>query len=142
MLKVVHSDDAPEAIGPYSQAILVEPGRAYLFMSGQIGLKPDGSGEMIDGGINGQTLMILSNASSVWKAAGARKEDVVSATIFLYDLDDFVEVNRIYGEYFGQHKPARTTVEVSALPKGALIEISFIVAIPAPPSLEGNSAVA
>src|SRR6266481_1717548 len=122
MKKIISTSEAPAAIGPYSQA--VRSGR-LLFCSGQIPLDPK-SGQIVSGDIGAQTRRVLNNISALLRAEGATFEDVVKTTIFLTDLDDFQTVNEIYGSYFKQHPPARSTVQVSALPKGAKIEIDAI----------------
>jgi 2-iminobutanoate/2-iminopropanoate deaminase len=121
MLKKVQTDKAPQAIGPYSQA--VETGD-WIFTSGQIPLTPDG--ELVAGGIEEQTRQVLENLKSVLEAAGSGLEHVVKTTIFLRDMNQFQTVNEIYGGYFKEHQPARSCVEVSRLPKEVLIEIEVI----------------
>lgn len=122
MKKVVESQDAPPAIGPYSQAI--ECGQ-WLFCSGQIGLEP-GSGRLVAGGIEAETRRVLENLRAVLAAAGLSLADVVKTTIFLADLADFEVVNRIYGEHFSAPYPARSTVQAAALPRRARIEIEAV----------------
>jgi 2-iminobutanoate/2-iminopropanoate deaminase len=121
MLKKVQTDKAPQAIGPYSQA--VETGD-WIFTSGQIPLTPDG--KLVAGGIEEQTRQVLENLKSVLEAAGSGLEHVVKTTIFLRDMNQFQTVNEIYGGYFKEHQPARSCVEVSRLPKDVLIEIEVI----------------
>ncbi|MBH8584404.1 RidA family protein [Thermoactinomyces vulgaris] len=121
MLKKVQTDKAPQAIGPYSQA--VETGD-WIFTSGQIPLTPDG--KLVAGGIEEQTRQVLENLKSVLEAAGSGLEHVVKTTIFLRDMNQFQTVNEIYGGYFKEHQPARSCVEVSRLPKEVLIEIEVI----------------
>ncbi len=121
----IETDKAPRAIGPYSQAIKYE---SFLFISGQIAIDPD-SQEMIQGGIEQQTRRVLDNIKAILNAADMDLDNVIKTTIYLKDLSDFDIVNKIYGEYFKNHKPARATVEVSNLPKGALIEIEAIAGI-------------
>ncbi|PZD94871.1 deaminase [Paenibacillus sambharensis] len=116
--------DAPAAIGPYSQAVKVG---GLLFTSGQIPLKPDGT--LVEGGIGEQTHQVFRNLQAVLAAAGAGLNDVVKATVFIKDMNQFTELNAIYAEYFGAHKPARSTVEVARLPKDVLVEIEFIASI-------------
>jgi 2-iminobutanoate/2-iminopropanoate deaminase len=118
----VATDQAPAAIGPYSQA--VRAGQ-LLFCSGQIALDP-ATGALVDGGIDTQTLRVLDNLTAVLAAAGASWSDVVKTTIFLSDLDHFQRVNEIYAQRVGAVPPARATVEVSRLPKDALVEIDAI----------------
>ena len=121
MLKKVQTEKAPQAIGPYSQAI--ETGD-MIFTSGQIPLTPNG--ELIEGGIEEQTHQVLENVKSVLHAAGSDLKHVVKTTIFLRDMNQFQTVNEIYGDYFKEHQPARSCVEVSRLPKDVLIEIEVI----------------
>jgi len=120
-MEFVKTENAPNAIGPYSQAVKVGN---ILFTSGQIALRPDGS--FVDGGIEEQTKQVLKNLEAVLKEAGFSKENVVKATIFLANMEDFNIVNKIYEDFFKSHKPARSTVAVKTLPKNALIEIDFI----------------
>ena len=121
MLKKVQTEKAPQAIGPYSQAI--ETGD-MIFTSGQIPLTPDG--KLVEGGIEAQTRQVLENVKAVLHAAKSGLEHVVKTTIFLQDMNQFQIVNEIYGEYFSEHQPARSCVEVSCLPKDVLIEIEVI----------------
>ena len=124
MKKTVSTNEAPAAIGPYSQA--VRSGR-FLFCSGQIPLDPK-SGEIVSGDIAAQTRRVLDNIAAVLRAEGLTFENVVKTTVFLTDLGDFQTVNEIYGSYFKQEPPARSTVQISALPKGAKLEIEVIAA--------------
>jgi 2-iminobutanoate/2-iminopropanoate deaminase len=121
---VISTPHAPAAIGPYSQAIRAG---SFLFASGQLGLDP-ATGDLRDS-IEAQTRQALANLQAVLAAAGASVEDVVKTTIFLADMGDFATVNRLYGEVFHQTPPARSTVQVAALPKNALVEIEMIVLI-------------
>jgi len=118
----IETQHAPAAIGPYAQARRVGP---WLYTSGQVGLHPT-DGELVSGGVEGQTQQALNNLQAILKAAKLDTEHVVKTTIFLDDMEDFGTVNRIYAEFFGDHKPARSTVEVARLPKDALIEIECI----------------
>ena len=120
MLKIVSTNKAPQAIGPYSQAICVN---GMVYTSGQIGLNP--SGEMVQG-IEAQTRQVLENLKAILKNAGSGFDKVVKTTIFLSNMDNFGIVNGIYAEFFGEHKPARSTVAVKSLPKEALVEIECI----------------
>jgi endoribonuclease L-PSP, putative len=122
MKKIISTSEAPAAIGPYSQA--VRNGN-FLFCSGQIPLDPK-SGQIVPGDIATQTQRVLDNVGAVLKAEGLNFENIVKTTIFLTNLDDFQTVNEIYGSYFKQEPPARSTVQVSALPKGAKVEIEVI----------------
>lgn len=124
MRHVIHSDEAPKAIGPYSQAIAVPTGR-LVFCSGQIPLDPK-SGELVAGDIAAQTVRVMENLKAVLAAAGLGLEQVVRCGIFLVDLGDFGKVNEVYGRYFPGSPPARATVQVSALPKGARVEIDAV----------------
>lgn len=122
MKKIISTSEAPAAIGSYSQA--VRSGN-FLFCSGQIPLDPK-SGQMISGDIATQTRRVLDNIGAVLKAEGLPFENIVKTTIFLTDLADFQAVNEIYGSYFKNQPPARSTVQVAALPKGAKVEIEVI----------------
>jgi 2-iminobutanoate/2-iminopropanoate deaminase len=122
MNKPVFTSDAPAAIGPYSQAI--RSGR-FLFCSGQIPLDPRSS-EIVSGDIATQTHRVLENIAALLKTEGLTFNNIVKTTIFLTDLNDFQTVNEVYGSYFNQCPPARSTVQVSALPKGANVEIEVI----------------
>jgi 2-iminobutanoate/2-iminopropanoate deaminase len=118
----VSTDAAPKAVGPYSQAIVAGN---LIFTSGQIPLDPR-TQQMVDGDIRVQTERVMDNLGAVLKAAGAGFSDVVKATIFLADLADFATVNEIYGKRFAGNPPARSTVQVAALPKGARVEIELV----------------
>ncbi|MBI5446998.1 MAG: RidA family protein [Deltaproteobacteria bacterium] len=122
MKEKISTAEAPAAIGPYSQAI---GAGGWLFCSGQIPLDP-GTGELVTGGIEEQTRRVLENLRAVLAAGGSGLERVVKTTVFLADLDDFAAMNAIYGEYFVGVSPARSTVQVAALPRGARIEIEAI----------------
>ena len=122
-MQKIHTSNAPEAIGPYSQAIKVGK---MIFTSGQIALTP--SGEFLDADIKTQTKQVCENLKAVLNAAGADISNVVKTTIFLANMNDFAAVNEVYGEYF-PHKPARSTVAVKELPKGAKVEIETIAVI-------------
>lgn len=120
--KKIATDKAPAAIGPYSQGVRAGD---FCFFSGQIPLDP-ASGELVSGGIVEQTEQVLRNIAALLDEAGLGPESVVKTTIYLTDLGSFVRVNEIYGRFFGESKPARATVEVAGLPKGAEIEIEWI----------------
>ena len=122
MKRAVHSDGAPKAIGPYSQA--VEVGGA-VYLSGQIGLDP-ASGQLVPGGVEAEARRVMQNLEAVLAAAGLGFADVVRTTIFLADLADFGAVNEIYGSCFADPKPARSTIQAAALPRGARLEIDAI----------------
>nr|WP_240486858.1 RidA family protein [Hyalangium minutum] len=122
--KVIHSDNAPQAIGPYSQAIQVDAGK-LTFLAGQIPLDPK-TMEMVQGDAATQAERVMQNLKAVLAAAGLEFSHVVRCTIFLTDLGDFAKVNEVYGRYFTGSPPARATVQVSALPRGAKVEIDAI----------------
>jgi 2-iminobutanoate/2-iminopropanoate deaminase len=123
-MKVIQTPNAPAAIGPYSQAIVVGD---LLFTSGQIPLRADGT--LLEGDITAQTAQVLANLKAVIEAAGAGLNKVVKTTVFLKNLDDFVPMNKVYGEAFGSHTPARSTVQVAKLPRDVLVEIEAIVSL-------------
>lgn len=124
-LKIVSTPSAPAAIGPYAQAVRIG---GLLFTSGQIPLTA--AGELVGGGIAEQTHQVLANLKAVLSAEGAGFSDVVKTTVFLKDMNQFAEFNAIYASYFGDHTPARSTVEVARLPKDVFVEIELIAAIP------------
>ena len=117
--QIINTEQAPAAIGPYSQAVLV--GR-QLYLSGQIGIDPD-TGEMVPGGVEAEARQVLANAGAVLAAAGFTPADVVQSIVFLADMNDYAAVNRIYSEFFTEAPPARAAVQVARLPKDARIEI-------------------
>ena len=125
MRRVIRSDEAPPAIGPYSQAI--EAG-GLIWVSGQIPLDP-GTGRLVDGGIEEQTRRALANLKAVLEAGGSGLERVLRATVYLADMAEFAAFNTVYAEYFPTDPPARACVEVSALPKGARLEIDAVAAV-------------
>ena len=122
-MQKIYTKRAPEAIGPYSQAVKVGN---MVFTSGQIALTPEG--EFLDADVKTQTKQVCENLKAVLEAAGAKIENVVKTTIFLDDINNFAAVNEVYGEYFS-HKPARSTVAVKELPKGAKVEIECIAVL-------------
>ena len=122
MKKMVATDRAPQAIGPYSQAIQTG---GMLYVSGQIPLVPT-TGVLVAGGIEEQTAQVLENLRAIIEAAGSSLADVVKTTVYITNMDDFARVNAVYGKYFVQDCPARVCVEVSKLPKGALVEIDAV----------------
>jgi 2-iminobutanoate/2-iminopropanoate deaminase len=124
-LKKLATDKAPSAIGPYSQGIIVN---GFLFTAGQIPLDPV-AGKIVDGGIIEQTDRVMENLQEVLKAAGASWSDVVKTTVYLHDLSHFPTVNEVYGKWLGDARPARSTVQVTALPRGALVEIDAIAVV-------------
>jgi 2-iminobutanoate/2-iminopropanoate deaminase len=125
MKKVIHSDKAPKAVGPYSQAILTGN---LVFTSGQIAIDP-GSGKLIEGGIQEQARQVMANLRAVLKAAGTDLARVIKATVFLHDINNFAEFNEVYGEYFPSNPPARSAFQVAALPLGAMVEIEMIASV-------------
>lgn len=120
--KVLHTEKAPAAIGPYSQAIEVN---GFVFASGQIPIDP-ATGEMVQGDVKDQTRQALTNASEVMKAAGLDLSHVVKTTVFLADMNDFAAMNEVYATFFSAPFPARSAVAVKTLPKGALVEVECI----------------
>jgi 2-iminobutanoate/2-iminopropanoate deaminase len=122
-LNIISSDKAPQAIGPYSQAMECN---GIIYTSGQIALNADGSDDKLKQDISIQTKQVLDNLSAVLNEAGSGLDKVIKTNIFLSDMDDFVIVNEIYASYFKTHKPARATVAVKTLPKNAKIEIDAI----------------
>jgi len=122
MKRPIKADGAPAAIGPYAQAVVAGP---FVFTAGQIALEP-ATGELVGGDAAAQTRRVMANLSAVLEGAGASWEDVVRAEIYLVDLADFGAVNDVYAEFVGDEPPARVTVEVAALPKGALVEIAAV----------------
>lgn len=124
---VVHTDKAPKAIGPYSQAIRVKASE-FLYCSGQIGLDP-ATGELVSGGVEAETRRAMENIRGVLAAAGLTFDHVVKTTIFLADMNDFAKVNAIYGAVFTKEPPARSTVAVAALPKLGRVEIEVIACV-------------
>ncbi|MCP4348767.1 MAG: RidA family protein [Desulfobacterales bacterium] len=120
--KIIQTDKAPSAIGPYSQGI---GSGSFVFVSGQIGINPE-TGEMVTSDFAAQTRQVLENMKQILLAAGCGLNNVVSADVFLTDMGNFVEFNGIYQEYFSDHRPARAVIQVSALPKGAVVEVKCI----------------
>jgi 2-iminobutanoate/2-iminopropanoate deaminase len=125
MKKVVETDQAPDAIGPYSQGV---SRGGFLFVSGQIPVDPV-SGKLVDGGISAQTEMVLKNLRGVIEGGGSSLDRILKTTVYMVDLKEFKEMNRVYGEFFGKNPPARATVEVVALPLGSRVEIDAIAFI-------------
>ncbi len=117
-----HSEGAPAAIGPYSQAV---SWGGFLFTSGQVGLDP-ATGNLVPGGFEPQARRVFANLEAVLASAGASFADVVKATVYVQDMADFPTLNAIYAEAMGSHRPARSTVQVAALPKAALVEIDLV----------------
>lgn len=120
--KVVQTDKAPKAIGPYSQAICTD---TMVYTAGQIGLVP-ATGELVGSTVEEQTRQALNNISNVLEAAGSNMSQVVKTTVFLKDMNDFAKMNPIYAEFFGENPPARSTIAVAGLPKGGLVEIEAV----------------
>ena len=125
MKKIISTDKAPAAIGPYSQAIQFS---GLLFVSGQIGIDPK-TGEFVEGGIEAQTEQALENVKAIIGEAGMTLKNVLKCSCFLKNMDDFVTFNSIYDRYFGDNPPARETIEVARLPKDAMVEVSAICGV-------------
>jgi len=121
----VHTDDAPRAIGPYSQAVV---SGGFVFTAGQIGLDPE-SMEVVPGDVAHQTEQVMKNLAAILKAAGCDLSRVVKTTVFLAHMKDFAAMNEVYAKHFGEHRPARSTVAVKALPRNTLVEIEAIARI-------------
>ena len=124
-MKIIDTKNAPRAVGPYSQAVV---SNGFVFTAGQIAINPE-TGEMVGDNISAQTEQVIKNISAILHSAGTSLESVVRCDVFLKNISDFAEFNEIYGKYFDKNRPARVTVEVNALPKNALIEISAIAEI-------------
>ncbi|SHE85719.1 endoribonuclease L-PSP [Thermoanaerobacter uzonensis DSM 18761] len=122
MKTIINTDAAPKAIGPYSQAVMID---SFLYASGQIAIDP-ATGEFVEGGIEAQTERVLENIKAILKAAGMDLNNVIKTTVFVTNIGDFAKINEIYGRYFKDNPPARSLVEVKSLPKGALIEIEVV----------------
>ncbi|WP_028992304.1 RidA family protein [Thermoanaerobacter thermocopriae] len=122
MKTIINTETAPKAIGPYSQAIMIN---GFLYTSGQIAIDP-ATGELVEGGIEAQTERVLENIKAILKAAGMDFNNVIKTTVFVTNIRDFAKINEIYGRYFKDKPPARSLVEVKNLPKGALIEIEVV----------------
>ena len=123
--QIVSTSGAPKAIGPYSQGVI---SNGFLFTAGQVALDP-GKGELVSGGITEQTTRALDNLRAVLAEAGSDFSQVVKTTVFLVDMAEFTAMNEVYGRAFGSHKPARSTVAVAALPRGARVEIEVIATV-------------
>ena len=124
-MKTLQTEDAPKAIGPYSQAVITGE---LVFCSGQIGLDP-ASGEFVQGGVKEQTAQVFRNLKAVLQAAGVGLDAVTMVNVYLKSMHDFKDMNDVYAATFGDHKPARATVGVSELPKDALVEISCVASL-------------
>lgn len=133
-MELCHTDGAPRAIGPYSQAVSVD---GWVYTSGQVGLDP-ATGELVPGGFEAQAKRVFANLRAVLESCGCGFGDVVKATVYLADLAEFPRLNALYAEAMGEHRPARSTVQVAGLPKGALMEIDLVArkrpAASAPPA--------
>lgn len=125
-LETLHTDQAPAAIGPYSQGIIAN---GFLFTAGQIALDP-ATAQVVPGDVVAQTEQVFRNLSAILSAAGASWSDVAKATVFLMDMKDFPHVNEVYARVMGDARPARSTVQVSGLPRGVMVEIDLVVALP------------
>ena len=125
-LKIVHTDKAPAAIGPYSQGVVAN---GFLYTAGQIAIDP-ATGQVVQGNVSVQTERVMTNLAAVLATVGAKWTDVVKTTVFLQDMNDFPAVNEGYGKALGEARPARSTVQVAGLPRGVLVEIEAVVAIP------------
>lgn len=121
-IRRVETERAPAAIGPYSQAVIVD---GWVYVSGQIALDPE-TGELVPGDVTEQAELVLTNLAAILDAAGAGMERVVKTTIFLADMGDFARVNEVYARHFGDHRPARAAVQAAALPKGAAVEMEAV----------------
>lgn len=122
MREIIQTESAPKPIGPYSQAIRAN---GFLFVSGQIPIDP-ATGDVVSGNIEAQTRQVLDNVSAILRAAGSSLEKVIKTSIFLTNLDDFSRMNQVYGNYMGEARPARATVQVSRLPREVLVEIEAV----------------
>ncbi len=125
-MQFLHTESAPKAIGPYSQAVALD---GWLYTSGQVAIDP-ATGELVEGGFEAQAQRVFENLRQVLASAGCNFQDVVKATVYVIDLGNFPKLNAIYAEIMGEHRPARSTVQVSALPKGAMVEIDLVAKIP------------
>lgn len=125
MIQAIQTSNAPRAIGPYSQAI--RSGN-LLFCSGQVGLVPE-TGKIIEGGVTAETERALKNLAAVLSAAGSSFARVLRTTVYLADMKDFEAMNEVYGRQFGEHRPARSTIQAAALPRGARVEIDVIAEV-------------
>lgn len=123
-MKFITSNQAPQAVGPYSQAVTAG---GLVFCSGQIALDKDG--KKVDGGIREQTERVLKNLFEVLKSSGSNVDRILKTTVYLKNMEDFAEMNEVYADLLGDHRPARATVAVAGLPKGALVEIECIAEI-------------
>lgn len=125
LLTTIHTDDAPGALGPYSQAIVSD---GWIFASGQIAIDP-ATGELVEGGVEEQADRVLRNLAAVLAAAGGSLQTVVKTTVFLSDMALFADMNAVYARHFGDHRPARATVAVGGLPQGVDVEIEVVARV-------------
>ena len=124
--KIIQTDRAPAAIGPYSQAVAAN---GFLFTAGQIAIDPS-TGQVVDGDVVAQSERVLANLRAILEAGGSSMGDVVKTTVFLSDMADFPRMNEVYARAMGDARPARSTVQVSGLPRGVLVEIDLVAALP------------
>jgi len=124
-VRIVHTQNAPAAIGPYSQAVVAGN---FLFTAGQIAIDP-ASGQIVQGDVTAQTERVMRNLAAVLQHAGASWADVVKTTVYLQDMADFPRVNEVYGRVMGEARPARSTVQVAGLPRGVLVEIDAVAIV-------------
>ncbi len=123
--RIIHTEKAPKAIGPYSQAVCIN---GLVYTAGQVGLDP-ASMEIVEGGVEAQTRQVLNNLTQVLEASGSDMQHVIKTTVFLAEMNDFAAMNAIYGQFFPENPPARSTVAVAGLPKGARVEIEVVAAL-------------
>lgn len=126
--KAIATEQAPAAVGPYSQGIRAKKVKQWVFTAGQLGMDP-ATGKLVEGGVEAQTRQALTNLSAVLEAGGASLADVVKVTVFLQDMGDFQAMNGIYAQFFTESPPARSAVEVAALPLGGLVEIEAVAVV-------------
>jgi 2-iminobutanoate/2-iminopropanoate deaminase len=124
-MQTIHTDDAPAAIGPYSQAIVAG---GFVYTAGQVPFDP-ATMELVEGDVAVQTEQVMKNLDAILRQAGAELSTVVKTTVFLRDMDDFAAMNEVYGRWFGGHKPARSTVQVARLPRDAGVEIEAVARV-------------
>ena len=124
-VRIVHTENAPAAIGPYSQAVVAGN---FLFTAGQIAIDP-ATGQIVQGDVSAQTERVMHNLAAVLEQAGASWSDVVKTTVYLQDMADFPRVNEVYGRVMGDARPARSTVQVAGLPRGVLVEIDAVAVV-------------
>jgi 2-iminobutanoate/2-iminopropanoate deaminase len=125
MKDIISTEKAPKAIGPYSQAVRAN---GFLFTAGQVALDP-ATGNVVEGDVAAQTARVMENLKAIVEAAGSRLEHAVKATVYLKDMGDFSAMNEVYGKYFSRNPPARSTVEVSRLPKDVRVEIDLVLVV-------------